>query len=146
MNAGALRNVSDITYSTAKQILDLVFDEASKRNLNLACAVADRAGNVVMAGRMDDSQVGALTLAQDKAFTAVAFGHPTSKWAQVSKPGESDWGLAQTLGGRVIVFPGGVPVYFDGSLVGSVGVSGAASVVDEECAVLAIESLGLGIK
>ena len=146
MTSKAVRTVMEITYSSAQEILALVFSEAAKRNLNLACAVVDRGGNLVLGGRMDDSQLGALSLATDKAFTAVSFGHPTSMWAEVSAPGESDWGLSQTIGGRVIVFPGGVPLFSEGQLIGAVGVSGTASLVDEECAVIAVDALGLGTK
>ena len=143
MTNNAFRDVSDMTLSTAKRILDFVFQEAGKRELKLACAVCDRAGNLVLSGRMDDSQLGGLPLAVDKAFTSVAFGHPTSKWASLSTPGESDWGLSNSLGGRVTVFPGGLPIFFQGQLVGGVGVSGAASLADEEVASLAIASLSL---
>ncbi|MEO5834537.1 MAG: heme-binding protein, partial [Nakamurella sp.] len=101
--------------------------------------------NLVAAGRMDGAQLGALSLATDKAFTAVSFGHPTSAWVDSSGPGGSDWGLAGTLGGRAIVFPGGVPLYADGHLVGGVGVSGTASLIDAECASAAAVACGLAV-
>jgi uncharacterized protein GlcG (DUF336 family) len=94
---------------------------------------------------MDGAQLGAGSLALDKAVTAVSFGHPTAAWAASSAPGGTDWGLSHTLAGRAIVFPGGVPVYAGADLVGAVGVSGAASEVDEACALLAVRSQGLDV-
>jgi len=93
--------------------------------------------------RMDGAQLGALPLAVDKAFTAVSFGHPTRAWAESSAPGGSDWGLGTSLGGRAVVFPGGVPLFADGELVGGLGVSGAASTVDEACAEAAARACGV---
>lgn len=54
-----------------------------------------------------------------------------------------DWGLATTLAGRVVVFPGGVPVFYEGHLIGGVGVSGAKSQIDEACAEKAVSRAGL---
>lgn len=127
----------------AEQILTGLKSEAAAVGERLAVVVVDRGGNPVAALRMDGAQLGAHSLASDKAYTAVAFGLPTGAWASTSTPGAGDWGLAGTLAGRAVVFPGGVPVYLDGQLIGGVGVSGAKSVVDEACAEKAVVSAGL---
>jgi uncharacterized protein GlcG (DUF336 family) len=124
----------DMSHDLAQRLVAEVHAEAARQGVRLAAAVVDRGGNLVAAARMDGAQLGALSLGLDKAFTAVSFGHPTSAWATSSAPGGPDWGLGSTLGGRTVVFPGGVPLYADGHLVGGLGVSGAASVVDEKCA------------
>ncbi len=124
----------DMSHELAQRQVAEVHAEAARRGVRLAAAVVDRGGNLVAAGRMDGAQLGAFSLGVDKAFTAVSFGHPTSAWIDSSAPGGSDWGLAGTLGGRAVVFPGGVPLYAEGHLIGGLGVSGAASTVDEGCA------------
>jgi uncharacterized protein GlcG (DUF336 family) len=133
----------DMSCALGKQLLDAVQVAAAERGVALAAAVVDSGGNLVAAIRMDGAQLGALSLGTDKAFTAVSFGHPTSAWAASSAPGGSDWGLGTTLGNRAIVFPGGVPLYSDGQLVGALGVSGAASTTDEKCAEQAAQACGL---
>ncbi len=143
--AMTLLTVPDLSCDLAHGIVAEVHAKAAERGLRLAVAVVDRGGNLVAASRMDGAQLGALSLATDKAFTAVSFGHPTSAWADSSGPGASDWGLAGTLGGRAIVFPGGVPLYSDGYLVGGLGVSGAASVIDAESAAAAAAACGLAV-
>ena len=82
------------------------------------------------------------------SIPSVRAGH-VAAWIGVggpeSAPGGSDWGLAHTLGGRAIVFPGGVPVFAGEHLVGGLGVSGDASAVDAACAALAVRSQGLDV-
>lgn len=133
----------DMSLELAERVLAGLKAEASEVDVRLAVAVVDRGGNLVAALRMDGAQLGANALALDKAYTAVAFGLPTGAWAASSGPGGSDWGLAATLDGRAVVFPGGVPVFLDGHLIGGVGVSGAKSVVDETCAEKAVAGAGL---
>ena len=128
----------DMSLEVAEQLLAGVKAQAVARGLHLAAAVVDRGGNTVASMRMDHAQLGAGSLALDKAITAASFGYPTAAWTESSAPGGTDWGLAHTLGGRAIVFPGGVPVFARTSLVGALGVSGAASDVDAACAVDAV--------
>jgi glc operon protein GlcG len=134
---------AQVSSATAQRLVAEVHAECERRGIRLAAAVVDAGGNLVAAARMDDAQLGALGLATDKAFTAVSFGFPTSAWIQSSAPGGSDWGLGTTLGGRAVVFPGGIPLYHDGQLIGGLGVSGAASTVDEACALAAAAACGL---
>ena len=136
---------SQLSLALAQQLILQVQLASQRRGISTAAVVVDGGGNVLATARMDKAQLGALGLATDKAFTAVAFGQPTSSWTASSEPRGKDWGLAATLRGRVTVIPGGVPVYHDGGLVGGVGVSGAAAHIDEECANEALVAAGLEI-
>lgn len=132
-----------VSLAIAQELLQNVQASSLNRSLATAAVVVDPGGNLVASARMDGAQLGAIGLAGDKAFTAVAFGHPTSKWTQSSEPGNKDWGLGATLAGRIVVIPGGLPIYHDGQLIGGLGVSGAAADVDEECAAEALRATGL---
>ncbi|AZI56905.1 heme-binding protein [Nakamurella antarctica] len=133
----------DMSLAVAEALLDGVKKEATSAGCALSVVVVDRGGQHVATCRMDGAQLGATSIASDKAYTAVAFGHPTAKWAESSAPAGADWGMAGSLEGRCIVFPGGVPVFHGSDLIGAVGVSGAASSVDQACAENAVTSLGL---
>lgn len=135
----------DMSVHLAQALVGEVHAECARRSLSLAAAVVDRGGNLVAAARMDGAQLGALCLATDKAFTAVSFGFPTSAWVESSAPGGSDWGLGSALGGRAVVFPGGLPLFAHGELIGALGVSGTASTIDEECAEAAAAACGLAV-
>lgn len=133
----------DMSQQIASALVDAAAQASAERGLALAFAVVDRGGNQVASLRMDGAQLGALGLAIDKAYTAAAFGFPSAAWTESSAPGGSDWGLSTVLGGRIVVFPGGVPVYADGVLIGGLGVSGTASTTDEAVALSAVAAAGL---
>lgn len=136
----------DMTEHLAAALVDQFRLQCASADLALAACVVDRGGNPVATTRRDGAQLGAVSLAADKALTAVSFGAPTSQWASSSRPGESDWGLAGTLGGRAVVFAGGVPLYLEGHLIGGLGVSGAASSTDEACATSVAVAVGLRVQ
>lgn len=133
----------ELSEALAAHLIELFRAFCARRQLALAIAVVDRGGNPVATSRSDGSQLGAYSLALDKAYTAVAFGAATSRWSASSAPGGGDWGLAGSLGGRASVIAGGVALIQDGRLLGGLGVSGTASTVDEECALTVAREAGL---
>jgi len=137
-----LTSCPDMSLASAELLAHGVRQHAASLGRAVAVVVVDRGGNLVTSARMDGSQLGASSLALDKAYTAVAFGRPTSAWSQSSSPGASDWGLVGSLSGRTSVIAGGVPVYVEGQLVGGVGVSGGPSAIDEECAEKSLAAAG----
>lgn len=124
----------DISLELAREVAAGVRAEAAERGVAMAIAIVDSSGELVLAERMNGAAPVALHLAQDKAYTAAAFGAPTEQWAAVTAPGGADWGMAGSVGGRILVLPGGLPVRVAGRLVGGLGVSGAAPSVDVACA------------
>jgi uncharacterized protein GlcG (DUF336 family) len=133
----------DISLELAQMLLAGVRAEAHVQGTAMGAAVVDRGGNVVAVVRMDGAQIIAVPLAIDKAYTAVACGLPTEQWASSTQPGGGDWGFNTTLGGRIVVFAGGVPVVVGGEVVGGLGVSGAAASVDKACAQAGLRAAGL---
>jgi uncharacterized protein GlcG (DUF336 family) len=129
-----LTTKTEVALDAALAVLAGVREEAARRGVALGAAVVDLGGRAVAAQRMDGAQLVAVDLAADKALTAVAFDHPTEAWAASTAPGGSDWGLSTALGGRLVVFAGGLPLRHGGAMVGAVGVSGAAADVDRACA------------
>ncbi|WP_422771139.1 GlcG/HbpS family heme-binding protein [Plantactinospora sp. WMMC1484] len=126
-----------IDYEAAQRVIAAVLAEATGRGLAMAVAVTDPAGDPVATARMDGANAVALRLAVDKAYTAVAFGAPSHRWAEATAPGGADWGMANAAGGRILVLAGGLPIQAGGAggtVIGAVGVSGAAPPVDLACA------------
>lgn len=140
----AVVNATSVSLALAQELLAQVQASSRARSILTAAVVVDCGGHVVASAKMDGAQLGAMGLASDKAFTAAAFGHPSSRWTHSSTPGNKDWGLGSSLGGRISVVAGGVPILVDGRLVGGLGVSGAAADVDEQCAREALQEAGLG--
>jgi len=125
----------------ALRLLEGVREEAAARELALAMCVVDAGGHVIAAQRMDGAALGALSLAEGKAYTAVLWGTRTGDFTESTQPGGPDWGW-NTTDPRVVVYAGGIPLLVDGALVGGLGASGGLADEDEACVVAAARSLG----
>ena len=125
----------------ALRLLEGVREEAAARELALAICVVDAGGHVIAAQRMDGAALGAISLAEGKAYTAVLWGTRTGDFTESTQPGGPDWGW-NTTDPRVVVYAGGIPLLVDGALVGGLGASGGLADEDEACVVAAARSLG----
>ena len=125
----------------ALKLLDGVRAEAEARSLALAMCVVDAGGHVIATQRMDGAALGAMRLAEGKAYTAVLWGTRTGDFTESTQPGGADWGW-NTTDDRIVVYAGGIPLVADGQLVGGLGASGGAADEDEACVVAAARSLG----
>jgi uncharacterized protein GlcG (DUF336 family) len=144
MGADGMQELHQIDLESALRLLAEVRSEAARQGLVVAAAVADRGGNPVASARMDGAALGAMTLAVDKAYTAVLWEVPTGEFMASTQPGGVDWGFNTTTGGRVVVYAGGLPIVAAGELVGGLGVSGGTGEQDEACARAALIAVGLG--
>lgn len=105
--------------------------------------VVDRSGAVVGRRSMADAWGGSVAIAKSKAYTAAAFSSnenalTTRSLGALTQPGGPLWniGNSNATAGKpgLIEFPGGVPLYIDGVLVGAIGVSGDGVEQDENVA------------
>ena len=131
-----------LSLAKALELLALARSEAEARGLALAAAVVDPGGNEIASQRMDGAVLGAMRLAQGKAYTAVLWSMRSGDLMESTQPGGADWGF-NTTDERVVVYAGGLPLYSDGQLVGGVGASGGTAEQDEECVSAAVRVLGL---
>lgn len=138
-----MQQFRQIGLEPALRLLDELRAEAARQGILVAAAVADRGGNLVASARMDGAALGAMTLAVDKAYTAVLWEVPTGEFMTSTQPGGADWGFNTTTGGRVVVYAGGLPIVADGELLGGLGVSGGTGEQDEACARAALTATGM---
>jgi uncharacterized protein GlcG (DUF336 family) len=143
MEASGIVTRAEVGLDLAGRLLQGVRDEAEKLGYAMGGVVVDRGAQLVAAMRMDGAQICAVPLAIDKAFTAVAVGLGTDVWAESTQPGGTDWGFNTTLGGRIVVFGGGLPILYEGDVIGGLGVSGAAAVQYKACAEAGLRAAGL---
>lgn len=111
--------------------------EATDLGALVSVAVVDAGGHLVALQRMDAAEIAGPVLARDKAYTAVAHRSPTADLAAASAPGGELAGLSSADGGRYVCFPGGLPLWSGGRVVGGVGVSGGTAAQDADCAAAA---------
>lgn len=121
-----------ISLENAKKAAAPALAEAEKNHWNMAVAIVDPSGNLVYYEKMDNTQLGSASVAIDKARTAVLFKRPTKALQDtLAQGGES----LRILGLRnATPIEGGLPLIMDGRIVGAIGVSGATSAQDGQCA------------
>ena len=136
MNA-QLATKKAMTLAAAKQIAAAAEAEAAKNKWTMVIAVIDDGGNLVYLERMDGTQIGSVDVAIQKAQSAVKFKRPTKVFEEALKGGRQ---AILRLPGALPV-EGGVPIVVDGQVIGAIGVSGAQSTEDGQCAAAGIAAL-----
>lgn len=141
--AGEMRQI--LTLDMAKKMADAC--EAKKnsnpewRKINIA--IVDNGGNLVLFRRQTDAFMGSINIAIDKAKSAARIPFPTRTIAEIvyGKDGKSGRNPGLVHAG-VVAFAGGMPIRnSSGHMLGAIGISGATSDQDEECAKAGIEAI-----
>lgn len=121
----------------------IVAGESKARDIDqpMNIAVVDSGGNLVAFAHMDRAWKGSVDIAINKAFTSAMFELPTQGLADKAQPGKPFFGIEVSNRGRVMIFPGGVPLKQDGHVCGAVGVSGGDNQQDQAVAEAAVAAL-----
>lgn len=111
----------------------------------LAVAVLDESGQMKSFQREDETSLMRADVATGKAWGALGMGHSSRVLGKVAEERPHFiQALTAVAAGKLVPVPGGVLIRNqDGRIVGAVGISGDTSEIDEECAVAAIQSVGL---
>jgi uncharacterized protein GlcG (DUF336 family) len=120
-----------------------VDDQGQTQHTRMHIVVVDRAGKVIGRRSMQDAWGGSVSIAKGKAYTAVAFSSNENALTSrsigaLSQPDGPLWQIGNSNAGPdkpgLIEFPGGLPLYKNGQLVGAIGVSGDGVEQDENVA------------
>ncbi len=123
-----------IDLTTALKIVDAAKKKAQEIKVTMNIAVVDEGNNLVAFQRMDGAWLGSINIAQNKAYTARAFNMTTKELAPLCQPGQPLFGIHASNDGRLIIFPGGLPLKDGNTVVGAIGVSGGSVEQDQEVA------------
>ncbi|MEP7457333.1 heme-binding protein [Phyllobacterium sp. SB3] len=104
-------------------------------------AVMDSGRNLLAFLRMEGAPLGTIEAAQGKAFAASSLAMSTSDLSPLVQPGAALYGLAHAQERPFVSFGGGIPVFRNGALVGSVGASGGTIKEDIQVAQAIVDSL-----
>lgn len=126
--------IKRLSINDAEVLLAGARAKAIEMGVPTCIAVSDESGNLIAFARMDGAKIPSINIAIDKSFTAAGIRNGTDKLAEVSQPGQPVYGIASTLGGRMVTIAGGLPVLIDGDVVGSIGVSTGTPAQDLEVA------------
>ena len=128
-----------ITLEAAKKMAAAGEAEARKNGWNVAIAIVDASGSLILFQKLDETQPGSIAVAQGKARAAALFKRPTKAMEEAIAAGKQGF---LTVEG-IVPMQGGLPVIVEGKVIGAIGVSGVASAQDEQVAQAALGGLGV---
>lgn len=129
-----------ITREVVMKMLDAACAKAEQLGVAVNVSVVDEGANLKGFVRMDGAPLLSSSISQNKAYTAAAFGIPTSEWYPlIEKEPALLHGIVHT--DRLTVFEGGIPLYINNQIAGGVGVSGGSAEQDGMIAAAAVEVL-----
>lgn len=128
-----------LTIEGAKKVIAAAVAEAkAKKAPGGVIAVVDEGGNLMALERLDNTFAAGANISIGKARTAALFRKPTKVFEDIVNKGRTTMVALNDF----TPLQGGVPIEYEGKVVGAVGVSGAASAAqDEELAIAGAKSL-----
>lgn len=132
------REVKTLTLDGARKIADAAEAAARQRGWEVAIAVVDPSGGLIVFHRMDGVQTASLDIAVGKARTSAGFRRPSKALAE--GVGRGTVGLLGVDG--MLMMEGALPVTVDGVVAGAIGISGMTGAQDAEIAAAGIAALG----
>jgi uncharacterized protein GlcG (DUF336 family) len=128
-----------ITLEQARKVIAAAEAEAAKQKWPVAIAVVDGSGHLVAFARMDNTQLGSIEVALEKAKCAALFRRPTKAFEDALATGGANLRVLKAPG--VLPIEGGIPIIQDGKIVGAIGVSGVKANEDGQAAQAGVDVL-----
>src|SRR5690606_41410053 len=123
------RTVGDLPLEAARRMAGAAEAGARRNGWNVSIAICDAGGHGVWLQRMDGAPLMSARIAPEKARTCILSGKPSKVYEDMVNQGR-----IAALSMPVVPLEGGEPIYFDGSLIGAVGVSGVQAGQDAQVA------------
>ena len=134
--------VPALTYEGARAAAEAAGAVAAERGVAPVISAVDAGGALMYLVRPDSAQVASVEVTTDKARTAAIYRRPSKDFEDQASGGRpSALHLA-----RAVPLQGGVPIEYDGEVIGAVGVSGATDAdEDRELAEIGARSIEAAI-
>ena len=130
-----------LTLKAAKKIAAAAEVKAQKRSATVVIVVVDDGGHLLLLERLDDTQVASVEVGIGKARTAAIFRRPSKVFEDQIRDGRV---AALALAGATPL-QGGIPIMFEGKVIGAIGVSGNTPQEDEDIAKVGAASAAAAI-
>lgn len=127
-----------LSHADALRIVEAIREQLDAQGKGAAIAVADSQGELLAFLRTDGCKLPSINIAINKAFTAAREGKPSREIGESSR--RQNYPMTNFGDLRYTAWGGGVPIIYQGQLVGAVGVSGLP---EEEDMVLAVMGAAL---
>lgn len=130
-----------LSLEDARRVISAAEAKADELGIPQDIAVVDTGGHLKAHVRMDNANIGSIHISINKAYTAIAFQCQTKDLTDITRMDQDLYGLSDAHGGRLVVFPGGIPLVRDGAIVGAIGVS--TGTIEQDQAVAAAGAAAL---
>jgi glc operon protein GlcG len=136
LNSAELSTKKALNNGIIKVMVATAEAEAEKRKVHVTICIVDDSLNLLFLEHLDGASLNTIVYAQKKARHAAYYHQPSKNAADQVKSGNL------TILAMPEAFPnqGGLPIKVDGETIGGIGVSGAASEVDEAISQAAIDA------
>ncbi len=118
-----------LSLEDVKRVVAAAEAEAKRNGWNVVIAVVDDGGHLIYLQR-EKVQLGSIEVAITKARVALMFRRPTRFWEETVASGR----LGYLSMPGMLPIEGGVPLIYEGEIVGAIGVSGVKSSEDGQIA------------
>ena len=128
----------NLSHQDALKIIEVIRAELEKENKGAAIAVSDAHGELIALLRTDGCRLASINIAINKAFTAARERKESKEVGNASR--SEDFPMTNFGELRYVGWGGGVPITYQGQVIGAVGVSGLPEEEDMQLA-----RLGAGV-
>ncbi len=133
--------MKEFNLSVANQMADAALKKAEEIKKPISVGIVDSGGHLICFKRSDDGKIGNISIAIDKAWTAVAFKGDTEVYQKRTRYSEPAFPLCFTNGCRPVFIRGGFIIKVNDNIVGGIGVSGGTGEEDVACGKAGLEIL-----
>jgi glc operon protein GlcG len=136
-----MRTELTLTTSDAEVAIATIRDALRAEGKAAVIAVADAQGEPIALLRLDGALRAPIQIAMNKAFTAARERRPTFDIGRDARHPERGFDMGYYGDPRYVGWGGGVPVVFEGQVVGAVAVSGIPEEEDMRLAALGVAAI-----
>lgn len=122
-----------------QRVFDAAVAKANELNVGVTMCIMDAATVVQMLYHMPNANLVSSELASKKAWSAIAMKEPTKDISKDIQPGAPLYQMETMLNGKLVSFPGGIPLEIGGKIVGAIGISGGLVEEDQAICEAAVE-------
>jgi glc operon protein GlcG len=123
-----------LSLSDAQKVIAVIQAALESQGKGAAIAVVDEHGELIAFARTEGCPLPSITIAINKAFTAARQRQPSREVGESSR--NNNFPMTNFGDLRYTAWGGGVPIIYQGQIVGAVGVSGIPEQEDMEMAAL----------
>ncbi len=136
-----MKQTLTLSHDDAQKAIDVIKTEMLNQGKAAVIAVADAHGELIALLRVDGAPLTSIQIATNKAYTAARDRKPSRQIGQASREPHTGFDIAYYGDPKIVGWGGGLPVELDGTIVGSIGVSGLPEMEDIQLAQLGVDAI-----